>query len=106
MPVQILVILITIFYIKTLQPPGRLNPKYKIDNYFGSRLLCKISDVIIATNLSDTFLYDQPTIVQWSDGNFVHHKNSNLLWIADRETHTIKLIKNSIRNFKLPLQMY
>jgi hypothetical protein len=33
-------IILLLSYCFSLQEPGRLNPKYKIDGYYGSRVLC------------------------------------------------------------------
>lgn len=68
----------------TIEEPGRTNPKYKIKDYFGSRYLSAF--------LSSTFLVDDPTIVSWSNGQYVHNKSSDKIFIANSRKHTINLI--------------
>ena len=74
----------------TIQDPGRLNPKYKIKNYYGSRYL--------STFLSSTFYNDDPVIVEWSTGQFLTHLNKYLLYISDPNEHNIKIIKENVVN--------
>ena len=78
------VINILFYLIISIEEPGRTNPKYKIKDYFGSRYL--------STFLSSTFLVDDPTIVTWSNGQFVHNKSSDKIFIANSYKNTINLI--------------
>ena len=80
------VILLSILYlIITIEDPGRANPKYKIKDYFGSRHL--------TTNLAQTFFDDEPVIILWSNGQFLHKKSSDILFIANPTKHTINSIQ-------------
>jgi hypothetical protein len=80
--VIIIIIYIFITHVIAIQEPGRLNPKYSILNYYGSRHL--------STNLSETFYNDEPTLVYWSSGVFVHKDNPHILYIADPIRHLIQ----------------
>ena len=80
-------------YVNTIQEPGRLNPKYSILNYYGSRHL--------STNLSETFYNDEPTLVHWSSGVFVHKDNPHILYTADLTKHLIQTYEN--KYIKIPV---
>ena len=67
-----------------IEKPGRTNLKYKIKDYFGSRYL--------STFLSSTFLNDEPTIVTWSNGLFIHKSSSDKLFLANFNKNTINYI--------------
>jgi len=87
---MILIIILCIKTINLLQAPGRLNPKYKIKNYYGS--------LYLSTFLSSTFYTDDPVIVQWSTGQFLTDLNKYLLYISDPNEHNIKIIKENVVN--------
>ena len=70
--------------VTSLEEPGRTNPKYKINNYFGSRYL--------STFLSSTYLKDDPVIVTWSTGQYIHNKSSDKIFIANSNKNTIDYI--------------
>ena len=94
-------ILFSLFFlcrIKTLDAPGRLNPKYKIKGYYGSRYL--------STYLSSTFLEDDPAIVHWSTGYFIHSSNKKLMFISDKEESTIKIIQDDVIHIVVGKQNY
>lgn len=74
-----------------IDEPGRSNLKYKIKDYFGSRYL--------STYLSSTFFKDDPTLVTWSNGEFIHPKSLDKLYIANRIANTIDFIDEE--NLKL-----
>ena len=85
--VNILIIIFIIHLIKSIiciEEPGRSNLKYKIKDYFGSRYL--------STFLSSTFLNDEPTIVTWSNGFFIHNSSSDKLFLANSNKNTINYI--------------
>ena len=83
--IKLLYIINFLFHlIKAIEDPGRTNPKYKIKDYFGSRYL--------STFLASTFLIDEPTIVTWSTGQYIHKKSSDKLFIANFNKNTINLI--------------
>ena len=77
--------IIIIDTVVSIEEPGRTNPKYKIKGYFGSRYLSSF--------LSSTFLFDEPTIVTWSTGQYIHQKSSDKLFIANFRKNTIDLIE-------------
>ena len=78
---------ITLF---SLEPPGLSNTFYKITNYYGSRYL--------TTFLSSTYVNDQPAIVEWSDGKFMHKNFPKYLYIADKDESLIKIINGQYIN--------
>lgn len=51
---------------------------------------------------SDSFLSDEPVVVNWSNGRYFESLR-NYLWISDMNDHTVKMItdksKNRIRKF-------
>ena len=86
--IKIIFILLNLIFLFNLiiciEPPGRTNLKYKIKDYFGSRYL--------STFLSSTFLVDEPTIITWSNGPFIHPKSPNKLFFANFNKHTINYL--------------
>ena len=82
--INILIYLFT--FVLSFEKPGRKNPKYKINDYFGSRYL--------STYLASTFLNDTPTIVFWSNGRFIHHKSPTNMYISNYHRNTIDYIEN------------
>ena len=84
---NIIFIINIIYLIKLIiciEEPGRTNLKYKIKDYFGSRYL--------STFLSSTFLKDEPTIVTWSNGLFIHNSSPDKLFLANTNKNTINYI--------------
>lgn len=75
----------------SLQEPGRLNPRYKIINYYGSRYLCSY--------FSSSFAADSPTLVYWSNGFFIHPSTPELIYIADPSENAIKIIKDKVIHY-------
>ena len=89
MRIKILFIINIIFkfnLIISIEDPGRTNLKYKIKDYFGSRYLC--------TYLSSTFIKDEPILVTWSNGQYIHQKSSDKIFIANLKRNTIDYIDN------------
>lgn len=85
---NILYILYTLSFVIGLEDTGRLNNKYQIKNYYGSRYL--------STFLPYSFLTDDPTLVYWSNGQFIQEYNSDQLYIAEPYDHTIKVLKENV----------
>lgn len=75
----------------SLDEPGRLNPKYKIINYYGSRYLCSY--------FSSSFIIDSPTLVFWSYGFFIHPSTPEQIYIADPSENAIKIIKDKVIHY-------
>jgi len=74
----------------SLDNPGLSNTFYKITNYYGSRYL--------TTFLSSTYVNDDPVIVEWSDGKFIHEYFPKYLYIADNKESLIKIINGEYIN--------
>jgi hypothetical protein len=84
--IKLLYAIIFIYHeVTSIEEPGMTNPKYKIKDYFGSRYLSSF--------LSSTFLIDEPTIVSWSTGQYIHKKSSDKLFISNFNKNTIDLIE-------------
>lgn len=89
-----IILFLNIHLLFFLENPGRNNIKYPIGSYYGSRYLCN-NQITSATKLQQTYLVDDPVIVYWSNGLFIHEASDHLLWLADRNDHTIKIITDS-----------
>ena len=73
-----------------LESPGLSNSFYKITNYYGSRYL--------SSYLSSTYINDDPVIVEWSNGKFIHEYFPKYLYIADADESLIKIINGKYIN--------
>ncbi len=78
------IILITIQTMSSIENPGRLNVNYEIKDYYGSR----VKD----SYMTNSFIKDQPVIINWSNGKFLEHTARKFLWLADKNEHTIKML--------------
>lgn len=72
-----------------LELPGRLNELYPVEEYYGSRVL--------DTYKTDSFLYDEPSIIKWSYGRYLEQTDSNIqtLFFVDPKDHNFKKITSN-----------
>lgn len=73
----------------SLDKPGRQNINYEIEDYYGSR----VKD----SYMTNSFLNDQPVIINWSNGKFLEHTIRKYLWIADKSEHVIKMLTDECK---------
>ena len=81
-----LILLNILNLITNIEDPGLSNPKYKIKDYFGSRHL--------TTYLAETFYEDEPVIILWSNGQFLHKKSPEKLFVANPTKNTINSVQD------------
>lgn len=55
------------------------------------------------SSISDSFLFDEPVVVNWSNGRYFESLR-NYLWISDMKEHTIKMITDKSK--KIPLNPF
>lgn len=96
--IYLLILITFIDYFNTLEEPGRTNPKYTIKDYYGSRHLSSF--------LASTFIMDDPAVIKWSQGLFISESNTKMLFIADSNDQTIKIIMDNIVNLLVGKSQY